>query len=291
MSRTRIVRRASIVVVGALVLGAGPASASVPWQAPHASAPLTAVSHQPQAADVTIRIDGGKVRMPATLRAGRYTFAVTTAGEWADLQLARPFRGYTRTQLVTDLGRLPQRRSYDRLARFARFAGGTEATDFAPGSFTTSLRPGTYWAFSSTSPLTKASDIVRIRVTGAAKRTSFPHVDGIVRVSDRGFTAPRHLPSAGEVLIRNVGKRPHMAVLEELLPGKTAKDFRRMLADPSAPPATSGYGAETALVGADTSFVWAYDLPPGRYVLTDYYLQPDGRSNAAAGMVRSVTLH
>jgi hypothetical protein len=274
-------RRVSAIAAVTALLALG--SVAVPATSTAAAGSYGVASHQ-GAPHVTVTVDGeGHVRMPARLRAGRYTFAVKGV-DVTSLQLARPVRGYTRAEFIRDYNAAQLGRRVATFTRMGRLAGGVFAIGSA-ASFTTTLHPGTYFAFTDNGHL-RTADVHAITVTGKDRATAFPQVTGIVRVGDTGFTAPRTMRRSGELLVRNTGTRNHQMGLLPLAPGQSLADLRdtfptmdaqsagRAQADIAAAD-ESGFALSGA-VGPDTSYVWAYHLPAGRYALVDVALDSRG---------------
>jgi hypothetical protein len=234
--------------------------------------------------------------MPGRLRPGVTDFVVRSRRR-AGFQLARPVAGYTRREAARDINRALNRNNLRALRRFeanVQLLGGVSSRRGEPATFTVRLPRGRYWAMDTMPAVLTPAAIRPFEVSG--RRLEPRRLPGrVIRAVGQATFGPVNprLPARGRIRFHNRSEVPHFLGIDRLARGATMKDFRQWAADPASgpPPLRQGVGTSTSVVSSGRSLSFAYQLPPGRYVLTCWWPDAeDGVPHAAKGMYRRLVI-
>lgn len=183
------------------------------------------------------------------------------------------------------------------LVRDGRFFGLADVAKGNPATVTEFLEDGTYYLMDLGAPPQGMPVLTTLRV-GQVEPTqpaTLPHASAVVSLtsSDR-FMAPRTLPAAGTVLVRNVADTIHFMEFQPVKAGTTDAQIQAYFDSGSQDPPS--FGIDGPSVGLDVlspgqSARLTYKLPPGTYVLL-CFISDDvtGMPHAVMGMHKVVTL-
>ena len=118
-----------------------------------------------------------------------------------------------------------------------------------------------------------------------------PKADVRMVLSDYAFTlTPELTRGVHTVRVENEAEQPHMVVLIRLHAGKTAVDAEQWSKHRQGPPPFDEAGGTTAIARGKAVF-YTTDVTPADYLLLCFWPDAkDGRSHAAHGMVRQITI-
>jgi hypothetical protein len=134
--------------------------------------------------------------------------------------------------------------------------------------------------------------------TAPAAAAPAPAVNGAITLFDFNFTMPDTLPAGRSMYtVTNTGAQFHEFAVNQLLPGKTADDFKAFFdapptAPPSGPPPSISAGGMQALTKGVPGTV-VLDLKPGNYVAAcnvPDQSKPNGDSHLHLGMMKAFTV-
>ncbi|MFC6882315.1 MULTISPECIES: hypothetical protein [Actinomadura] len=284
-------------------------AAAAALSVPVAAAPAEAGSAAPV---IDVKADDEGFTAPASFTSGPTSFRVSTtatgeSGSIIGLVRLRP--GATPERFATHLGQVfaddpevavPAGRA---LMAEAELVGGAQAQPGRPTTFTTTLRPGTYYLldymdFETGTPAgaeaLRALTVKRERHRGRAPRPGA--VVGMSRTaSGPRFHAPSRIRAGAPLLLSNRMEQVNEALFVPVRPGTTRADVQKFFegvqnGEWSEPPfAGASLGAPP--LSPRRSLVLAAPLKPGRYALITWVVDlSDGGRLAAKGMHTLITV-
>jgi hypothetical protein len=174
------------------------------------------------------------------------------------------------------------------------FKGGLDLFRGQSGSFSVTVKPGTYYLGEMNNP----PQLTAIHVTGTPSETTV-HSGGTLTAADHGYRVSGPLPAKGTITFANASSRQHRVNFIPVKPGTTRAQalayIRKTGGRDDAPPppfALRGPQIGSADLSPHQRVQLSYRLPAGTYVALD--LDPDlktGRPDSLEGMVAVVTLH
>lgn len=228
---------------------------------------------------------------PASLSAGHVTIRLMNQGRDAHhAQLVRLTQGKTAKDFLAAIKAEPSA-----IPAWARYAGGPNAVmGNETAEATLDLEAGEYMLICQVPdrqgiPHLVSGMVTSVQVIEDQRRRRSPtsdQADSVIRTLDFSFNVQQPL-RAGQQRVRlvNRGVQPHEAVLVQLNPGATLKDFVAFF-EPNAPGPSPGrpVGGMTGLE-QDQEGSFLVNLPPGHYGLICFFLDPrSGLPHFAKGM-------
>lgn len=284
MTVSRVFGRFAVGVAGVLVAsvlpGVGVATAYA------AGAPTTRVT---VTADRT-------VQMPTQLRPGVRRLVIDSE-RMADLQIIKPHAGYTKREFVRDARAIFE--DPEGLKRFEAsvdLVGGVGSTRSEHGVMWARLTVGKYWVLDVTPRRILAGKVLTVQVGGDSVGGVLPLRTRLRAVNEVDFgPAPRTIPRAGILTLRNDSTDNHFFSAAKLKRGKTVADFRAWVEDLMAgnerpAPVRWNVGFDSGVVGPDHAMAMQYRVPRGRYVLMCWWpdAEMDNMPHVFMGMYRGL---
>jgi hypothetical protein len=260
---------------------------------------------------ITIKSKAGGVTLSDTkFRPGNTVFKVKNAAGKSGrglIQVLRLKSGYTLLDANTDFGLAfpedestpPNVAAINRIDDNVVFYGGMEAPRKKGGEATKWAvkidKPGTYYVvnFDAGTPPTP------FKAKGDRQRRALPSQDGRVdAASGPGDTnvwkVGKHNAAHGWMSTTNNAEEPHFVVLDHVKKSATMKQVQDCFAGPPDQChvfAKDGASADTGVISPGHRFLWAYDLPKGKYLAECFWpSKMDGTPHALMGMLKFTNL-
>jgi len=261
---------------------------------------------------ITIKSKAGGVKLSdSKFRPGNTVFKVKNAAGKPGrglIQVLRLKSGYTLLDANTDFGlAFPEDEStppdVDAIKRIDKnivFYGGMEAPNKKGGPATKWAvkidKPGTYYVinFDAGTPPTA------FKAKGDRQRRALPSKSGRVdAASGPGGTnvwkVGKHNAAHGWMSTTNNAEEPHFVILDHVKKSATMKQVTDCFSgDPCHVFAKDGASADTGVISPGHSFLWAYDLPKGKYLAECFWPSNQtgmgGMPHALMGMLKFTNL-
>lgn len=260
---------------------------------------------------ITIKSKAGGVALSDTkFRPGNTVFKVKNAAGKPGrglIQVLRLKSGYTLVDANTDFGLAfpedestpPDVDAINRIDDNVVFYGGMEAPHKKGGHATKWAvkidRPGTYYAinFDAGTPPTS------FQAKGDKQKRALPSQSGRVDAASgpggsNVWKVGKHNAAHGWMSTTNNAKEPHFVVLDHV---KKSATMKQVTACFSGPPdqchafAKDGATTDTGVISPGKHFLWAYDLPKGKYLASCFWpSKVDGMPHAFMGMLKFTNL-
>ena len=248
---------------------------------------------------VDVFIDGTRtIGVAEQLRPGVHKFVVRSERQ-SGFQLLQSAAGYTKGEALRDVAEglgAGKVRALKRFERNTTLVGGVYSAPEKPAVMWLDLEPGTYWAVDVNDMRPKPSEVVTIKVAGAATAAAMPDGPVIRAVDSTEFAkSPRSIPARGRLTFRNVSDQNHFVELARLAKGKTMADFEAWIeavksGNETPPPIDFRSSVGTGVIDPGREMAMTYSLRPGRYVMVCWW--PDasmgGMPHAFMGMYRGI---
>jgi hypothetical protein len=258
---------------------------------------------------ITIKSKAGAVKLSDNkIRPGNTIFRVKNMDGKASkglIQLLRLKKGYTIVDASTDLNTAFSETSTPtqvakairRVDRKIVFYGGMEAkgNPTKVASWAVKIdRPGTYLALNFDKQL-----LSRLTVKGDKQRRVLPGQDGRVDAASgpggsNVWKVGKHNAAHGWMSTTNNADEPHFVVLDHVKKSATMGQVHDCF---TGPPdqchafAKDGATTDTGVISPGHRFLWAYDLPKGKYLASCFWpSKMDGTPHAFMGMLKFTNL-
>ena len=256
---------------------------------------------------ITIKSKAGGVKLSDDrFRPGNTVFKVKNKdGKSARglLQVLRLRPGYTLPEAFDDFGHLfdpPPTNvpAVNNIDDNVVFYGGMSAPKKAGGpakKWAVKIdKPGTYYVVN----LDKGV-LTSFKVKGDRQRRALPRQDGSINPvtshnpAGNDFKAGKNNAASGWMSTTNKALEPHFVDIEQVKKGTKDSDLTALFEGTGPPPFVKNGGkADTGLISPGHRFLWAFDVPRGRYAALCFFpSKDDGQPHAVMGMHAVFNLH
>jgi hypothetical protein len=247
---------------------------------------------------VTIKSKPHAVKLSeAKVKPGNTVFKVKNAGGKGLIQLLRLKPGYALPQAIGDFNAAfppsgaPDVDAVRRIDKNVVFYGGMETPHKKGNVNEWAVRldkASTYYAVNL-----DAGALGTIAVKGHAQKRSMPASTGRINAASgpngvgNVFKPGKHNAAKGWMSTTNNAKEPHFVILQHVRKSTTNHQVQQTLegGDPSA--IFLKGGTDTGVISPHHTFLWAYSVPKGKYVVTCFWpSKTDGMPHALMGMFK-----